>query len=47
MRAFMERKVQTAVLFDAGLQVFVMSLRTRVTNDALEFLSGVEKQWES
>jgi hypothetical protein len=39
--------VQTAVLFDAVLQVFVTSLRTRVTNDALEFLSGIAKQWES
>jgi hypothetical protein len=43
----MERKLQTAVLFGDGLEVFVMSLRTRVTNDALEFLSGIAKQWES
>jgi hypothetical protein len=43
----MERKVQTAVLFDAELQVFVMSLRTRVKNDALDFLNGTAKQWKS
>jgi hypothetical protein len=43
----METKVQTAVLFDAGLHVIVMSLRTSVTNDALEVLRGIAKQRES